>query len=301
MLDYTTAPHKIIKTTYGDIASFEIGSDENIDITTVDSFGDEWSEYNHEADTSTDISGEQYFSFMPSTLFSDFKMVLDLGCGSGRLSSHIAEKVGFIEAIDPSHAVLIAKKNCVKIDNVRITQASVDNIPFDDEAFDFIFSLGVLHHIPDTGLALKTAVKKLKPGGYFLVYLYYNFENRPVWYKRIHQASELVRSIISKQSSSIKKIICDILAITVYIPFILLTKLTKTILKNDTYKKIPLSYYHDKSYQTIRNDSLDRFGTPLEQRFSRKDIEDMMHSAGLTDVRFSDNMPYWCAYGKKAL
>jgi ubiquinone/menaquinone biosynthesis C-methylase UbiE len=48
-------------------------------------------------------------------------------------------------------------------DNIRISHASVDRIPFADASFDLVFSLGVLHHIPDTQKAMEQAVAKVKP------------------------------------------------------------------------------------------------------------------------------------------
>jgi hypothetical protein len=49
----------------------------------------------------------------------------------------------------------------------------------------------------------------------------------------------------------------------------------------------------------MRNDSLDRFGTVLEQRFTRDEIREMMQSAGLTDIRFGTSS-FWTAVGIKA-
>lgn len=300
MLEYSTKASEILETPYGEISSFTISKDENIDMTTVESFGEEWSHYDHKDDEFTKITGDQYFSFVPRELYTGFKKVLDLGCGSGRWSSYLSSKVGFIEAIDPSHAVLVAKRFCKDLDNVRITQASVDNIPFADESFDFIYSLGVLHHIPDTAAALKTAIKKLKPGGHFLVYLYYDFENRPEWYKNLHRLSESIRGFISKRSAGVKKFLCDLIAVFIYMPFVILTKIVKLLPSKTLYRRIPLSYYIDKSFYMIRNDALDRFGTPLEQRFSRAQISEMMKQAGLEDILFSDTEPYWKAFGRKA-
>ena len=50
----------------------------------------------------------------------------------------------------------------------------------------------------------------------------------------------------------------------------------------------------------MRTDALDRFGTQLEQRFSRREIEAMMQAAGLVDIRFREGLPYWVACGRKA-
>ena len=82
-------------------------------------------------------------------------------------------------------------------------------------------------------------------------------------------------------------------------PFIYLSKLVKIILGENWGDKIPLSYYTNKSFNVIRNDALDRFGTPLEQRFSKVQIESMMKKAGLREIKFSANQPYWHVIGRK--
>jgi hypothetical protein len=63
---------------------------------------------------------------------------------------------------------------------------------------------------------------------------------------------------------------------------------------------MPLAYYRDRSFYVMRNDALDRFGTRLEQRFTRTEIDAMMRAAGLQDIEFSDDFPYWCALGYRA-
>jgi hypothetical protein len=62
----------------------------------------------------------------------------------------------------------------------------------------------------------------------------------------------------------------------------------------------PLNYYQDKSFYVMRTDALDRFGTQLEQRFSRAVILGMMSDAGLADITFSERAPYWCAVGYRS-
>ena len=61
----------------------------------------------------------------------------------------------------------------------------------------------------------------------------------------------------------------------------------------------PLSYYADKPFYVLRTDAYDRFCTPLEKRFSRSEIEQMMLSAGLGDISFSETAPYWVAVGRR--
>ena len=62
----------------------------------------------------------------------------------------------------------------------------------------------------------------------------------------------------------------------------------------------PLSAYRSVSFYTMRTDALDRFGTRLEQRFTRRQIEQMMTAAGLEQIRFSESEPFWVACGIKS-
>ena len=64
-------------------------------------------------------------------------------------------------------------------------------------------------------------------------------------------------------------------------------------------KSWPLAFYRDKSFYVLRTDAFDRFCTRLERRFTREQIELMLRSAGLVDVRFSRSEPYWCAVATK--
>jgi hypothetical protein len=62
-------------------------------------------------------------------------------------------------------------------------------------------------------------------------------------------------------------------------------------------KNYPLSIYRNRGFYVMRTDALDRFGTRLEQRFSRVEIQQMMEAAGLERIVFSDKTPFWCAVG----
>ena len=118
--------------------------------------------------------------------------------------------------------------------------------------------------------ALKKIIQKIKPNGYFLVYLYYNLDNRGNMYKALFKLSNSIRKIISRMPKAIKQMVAEIISFAVYLPFVFLARICKALFpRSEFYKKIPLSYYHNKSLTIIRNDSLDRFGTPLEKRFSK--------------------------------
>ena len=96
----------------------------------------------------------------------------------------------------------------------------------------------------------------------------------------------------------IKFIITDIIALTIYLPLARFAKLLENIF-NLNVENFPLSAYRNLNYYTMRTDSLDRFGTRIEKRFSKKEIESMLLEAGFNKIKFSDKIPYWIAIGYK--
>ncbi len=280
------------------ISCFGAGA-ENIDAETVASFGDEWLKFDAFSQEEIKNAGDQYFDIVSSEMLNNSTKVLDLGCGSGRWTKYMADQAGFIEAVDPSEAVFSAASVYGDLPNVRFTQAGIDTIPFEDNSFDFVISLGVLHHIPDTAKALKTLMTKLKPGGYALIYLYYALDNRGALYRLIFNASTLIRKVIASLPKGLKHLVCDLIAVFIYLPFIGISKLVKAIIPGKAYLKVPLAYYRDKSWNIIRNDALDRFGTPLEQRFSKQEIQEMLEKAGMNRIVFSNGEPYWHVVAQK--
>jgi ubiquinone/menaquinone biosynthesis C-methylase UbiE len=271
----------------------------NIDNTVVDSFGEEWKKFNHFSEAELENFGKMYFDILEEKMVNKNTYGIDIGCGTGRFTKYLADKIGFMEAVDPSEAIFVADKLLAGKKNVRLSMASTDNIPFDNETFDFGMSIGVLHHIPDTQKALKDCVKKIKTGGYFYIYLYYNLDNRGKLFKYLLSLATGIRKRTSVFPLKLKKITCDIIAIFIYMPFVLSGRLLKTFGLKSLAEKLPLSGYQDQTFFVIRNDALDRFGTSLEHRFSKKEIEEMMKNAGLDNITFSENIPYWHAVGKR--
>lgn len=298
--EYNTIPKQLLPG-IKPIADFiGTGDSENADKEVIDSFGEEWSKFSAFNTEDLNKLGNEYFDILPPALLNKQASVLDVGCGTGRWSKILVDKVGGITLVDPSKAILVADKLLERNDNIRLAKAYANELPFNDNEFDFVMSIGVLHHIPDTLSAMKECVKKVKPGGYFYTYLYYNLDNRGILFRFFFGISNLMRLCVSKLPARIKRFMCDVLAVTVYMPFVLLSRLLFSMGLKKAADKIPLSSYKDKSFHIIRNDSLDRFGTKLEQRFSKKEIQAMMENAGLKDIIFSPNMPYWHAIGVKA-
>ena len=271
----------------------------NQDKNTVEGFGDEWSRFD-QSDLPEDeqqLLFDEYFSVFPWKDISIESVGFDLGCGTGRWAKSVAPKVKKLICIDPSNAIDIAKKNLSNFDNCEFESATVDDIPIDNDSMDFGYSLGVLHHVPDTEMGIKQCVEKLKKGAPLLLYLYYRFDNRPFWFRFIWSISDLLRKIISKMPYGLRYIFSQIIAVVVYFP------LARTALYleklNLNVSNFPLSSYKNLSFYTMRTDALDRFGTRLEQRFTRDEIKNMMENAGLENIKFSNTKPFWVAVGHK--
>lgn len=270
---------------------------ENVDPKTVEGFGDEWTRFDQTGMSAEDTARlfGSYFSIFPWSALPKDAVGFDLGCGSGRWAKLVSPRVGKLHCIDPSAAIEVARKNLRTQDNCEFHHAGVDGIPLPDRSMDFGYSLGVLHHIPDTRAALASCVAKLKPGAPFLLYLYYAFDNRPLWFRDIWRLSEGIRKGVSRLPHGLRYRVSQVFAAAVYWPLARAAKFLEALGFN--VSNFPLSAYRDRGFYVMRTDALDRFGTRLEQRFTKVEIQQMMDSAGLENVKFSDETPFWCAVG----
>lgn len=272
----------------------------NLDEQTVRGFGDEWSRFTQDqlgAEVREQIFSDYFSLFDWGALPAD-PVGADIGCGSGRWAQVVAPRVGHLVLIDASpEALEVAKSNLSGMPNVSFLNASVGALPVDDASLDFAYSLGVLHHVPDTAVAVAAVAAKLKKGAPFLVYLYYAFDNRGFAYRALWRISDGVRRVVSRLPHALRYLVSQAIAAFVYWP------LARMALAMERLGKLPagwpLAYYRDKPFYVLRTDSLDRFGTRLEQRFSCDQIRAMLADAGFVDIRFSDRAPFWCAIAVK--
>ena len=264
-------------------------SSNNMDAETVASFGDEWSRYDQSSMSYSEASEifMAYFSIFPWDMLPSNPVGFDMGCGSGRWAKFVAPKVGRLNCIDPSSALDIARRNLIDFKNVEYIKASVSESGIPINSQDFGYSLGVLHHVPDTAGALKECASLLKPGAPFLMYLYYALEDKSFFYKFLWRCSDFMRKIICRLPSGPKHFITDLIAAIIYFPFAKGSLIIEKVGLN--VSNIPLSFYRNCSFYTMRTDSRDRFGTPLEQRFSKDQIAFMMEEAGFINIQFSNN------------
>jgi SAM-dependent methyltransferase len=272
----------------------------NLDEATVRSFGRQWERFDQSAlsEDALRTMFQEYFAIFPWERLPETAVGADIGCGSGRWARFAAERASVLHCVDASEEALsVARRRLSSAGNVVFHRASVDALPIAPESLDFAYSLGVLHHVPDTAGALTAVARTLKSGAPLLLYIYYAFENRPRWYRFLWRVSELARRTIARLPPAPQSFLCDALALSIYWPLARLAGLAEGA--GLSVERFPLALYRGRDFYSMRTDARDRFGTPLEKRFRAGEIEAMMKDAGFAEIRFSDRPPYWCAVGIK--
>ena len=157
-------------------------------------FSNEWDEFSYDSendDTWPGLNEEKRisrfmtaFSIRPKDLKG--KLVLDAGCGNGRLSHTLTKLGAEVVGIDISSGVEHAFKT-FKNNKIHYIQGDITNIPIKDGTFDYVWSAGVLHHTPDTKKSFDRLVPLAKKGGKVYIWVYgwpsdmKNFKGDFVW------------------------------------------------------------------------------------------------------------------------
>jgi len=278
--------------------------DQNLDQQVIDSFGHEWAAFDYAENETDDALDSQFLAYCTPIDLTQFNskssVAADFGAGSGRWASRLLPHFSLVYALEPSAgANNVLKKKFSKESRMTILQETVGANSIPAGSLDLAMSLGVLHHIPDTGLAINDVAGKIKSGGIFLCFLYYKLENKPLYYRGLFWTSNLLRWVISRLPYALRRFIAQVIASFVYFPLAQAAKLLEKRGKN--VSNFPLHHYANMPFVMLQNDALDRFGTRLEQRFSKKEITEMLGNAGfdLSTIKFSDVEPFWTFSVKK--
>jgi SAM-dependent methyltransferase len=250
------------------------------------SFSEEWQTYGSIL-PEHDEEFAAYFDIVDLASLRD-SLVVDLGCGSGRWSAKLAPHVGTIALVDFSDAIFVARENLSDAPNAVFFRGDVTNLPFVDDSVDFLFSLGVLHHLDRPCLPVARDLMRLGPRGLF--YLYYGLDNRPDYYRKLLAVVTASRRSLGRvKSEKSRRRISRALALAVYRPMVGIGALAD---KAGVNAPVPLyDSYKGKSVDRIEQDAYDRFFTSIEQRVSRQEIEECF--AGVGEVTVSESEPFW--------
>ena len=272
--------------------------DENLDQGVIDSFGYEWATFDYGEAETTEALNAQFKAYCAPIDLSKFNpkisVAADFGAGSGRWTSRLIPFFSLVYALEPSEGAnrVLNQKFSDEAKIVVLQETvGVNSIPLD--SLDLAMSLGVLHHIPDTSMAIKDVALRIKSGGIFLCYLYYNLENKPTFYRLIFKGVNAARKIISILPQKLKFLVTSTIAALVYWPLARFSKLMSRFGFNTS--NIPLHHYAEMPFVMLANDALDRFGTSLEQRFSKTEIKEILRLANFdtSTLKFSNVEPFW--------
>jgi SAM-dependent methyltransferase len=259
---------------------------------TQASFGYEWTHFN-DWRQSGETNFNDYFQGVDLSSLSG-RDVLDAGCGMGRHARQIARFAGRVVAVDFSRAIDQASKNVVDLGNVDCVQADLLSLPLADESFDFVYSLGVLHHLRETERALSGLVRKARPGGRVRVYLYWK---RHGWKGSVLAAVTVARRVTTRMPFGMLRAACRALSAglfgAVVLPYRALSRLGAR-----WHEDWPLFVYSKYPFNVLFNDQFDRFSAPIEKRYRADEVKALLEAAGLSAVEVRPCFG-WIAEGTK--
>lgn len=194
------------------------------------------------------------------------KIVLDMGCGSGRFTDVVLSNGGYVIAVDNSSAIDAAKDNLKEnLDRSLFIQADILNLPIKDNAVDLSFSIGVLHHTPDPLKGINESYRTLKKNGEFAISVYskntnYDLTMVHVWRKVFRATWSIFRQypplIYSYLFGGVNHYLAKLnrfltYPIKVFFPTISLPDIRWSIL--DTFDSVTTSYQSSHTFYEVYN------------------------------------------------
>ena len=255
--------------------------DQPAPVKTALSFGYEWTRF-PEMYAEWQRSFLQYMQPHEPEFFRG-KKVLDAGCGNGRFAFYAAKYGAEVWGIDLGPAVEVAQKNTEEAGDVQVVQADLRRLPFAPATFDFIYSIGVLHHLPNPEDAFRSLLPYLKPDGEIQIYLYWQPEHQPI--KRALLAIvAAARKATTRMPFRAVYALAFPAAVMAFLLFVWPYKILRRLGAVRLAEKLPMKQYAFFPFRVCVNDQFDRFSAPIENRYTRQQVIDWLTRAGLEDI-----------------
>jgi SAM-dependent methyltransferase/uncharacterized protein YbaR (Trm112 family) len=267
-----------------------------LDKDTQKSFGFQWSTF-FRMESAFKESFLNYILPVKDNFFKG-KLGMDAGCGCGRHIYYAAEFGAEMVGVDFSRAIETAYQNTKHLKNVYLIQGDIYNPPFRKEIFDFVYCLGVLHHLTNPESGFRKLITIIKPKAPIFIWVY--SKKRKLTNFVLNQ----VRKISSRLPPKVLYYLSLLAALIDWIFFILPYKSTKNIpyikylVERITFERIKI--YSEYSFLVTHTDWFDRFSAPIRFYYNENDLNDWAQRAGLKEVIISPTGNYgWRLYGEK--
>lgn len=226
---------------------------------------------------------------------------IDVGSGCGYDTYIMAKNNPSVKIIslDLSDGVFCCKKLSASLENVFVIKSSILDAPVKNNVFDFAYCYGVLHHTNNPELGLKEIGRILKKGAAVFLYLYENHSDNIVKFSAL-TIIKVLRRITTKIPQRILYIISFLLSPFVVISFSLPARsLKKFKITKSLADKIPFNF--GTHLFSLTGDIYDRFSAPVEQRFNREEVFNLLNKSGFINIKICKARSFagWITYAYK--
>ncbi|MGH2704397.1 MAG: class I SAM-dependent methyltransferase [Actinomycetota bacterium] len=252
---------------------------------TLERFGYEWTTFDCIQPEDHEFWSNYFDDVPPESLVG--RIGVDVGCGKGRYAYFTAPLLRALVALDGSSAVTAAAKNLAEFENVVVVRADLRQAPLAGETFDFVYCLGVLHHLPDPREGFRSLVGLLARGGRLLIYVYSRPEH-PGMRRMGLAAAALLRRATTRLPPPAVRALSALIAPALYVAFVIPGRVGER-LGLPALEQLPLGTYRGRPLRSLWLDTFDRLAAPLERRFVWSEIEPWFADAGLVVERVREN------------
>ncbi len=256
--------------------------------STVADFSEQWTAYD---DNSGWFGSEELLADVLRPLLSLEELrgqkVAEIGCGNGRFLPTLARYAERVYGIEPGDGVDNARRHCAGVDNIEVMRADVYSLPR-LPPLDHVFSIGVVHHLPDPRRALENMRGLLKPGGRCTIWVYG---------KEGNELYLLTFGALRKLTTRIPHVALHGVSTALVPPL-------RTYIHACRVLPLPMREYMRTVLKPLSNDALrmniyDQLNPTIAEYWSRDEVEELMRSAGFLDVTLHHRHGYsWTATGR---
>jgi SAM-dependent methyltransferase len=261
---------------------------------TRESFGYQWTAF---SEMVCDFQ-ENFWNYLyPATpdLFRG-QLGLDAGCGFGRHIYHAAACGAEMVGLDVSRAIDSTRRNTRHLSNVHLVQGDIYAPPFAQSAFDFVYSIGVLHHLPDPARGLGALTPLLRPGGATFIWVY--SKRRRITNLLLEGARSLTTRLPHPFVNGLAFLGAAIDQYCFVLPYQILRHLPKAGPLIDRLMLPRIKMYSAYPFPVLHADWFDRLAAPIRFYYSEEEVERLAQGAGISDVKVTPTGLYgWRAYG----